>query len=273
MRRVIRGDVTYPARLQRLSAENLTHLNDHTKILSSIYAHEDVKNSLKELYFNKCYICECDVSNGKFSVEHYKPKKEFSQLGYTWSNLHKVCEKCNLAKEKKAFFFMENDIITDVKLLDPSSENYDINEYLRYNLDSMAEAVDIGSDPLIIQKARQTIDYLNGEVDSLYCRSLPYRRGNRVNNFLKFCMQELIAYKERIIEIKLSIDFYMAPNDMSVLSIDQHICHKLLNADQIYLSDRSVFSSCTKVNLYPVLGITHKELRRIVSKLRVELEI
>ncbi len=273
MRRVIRGEVTYPAKLQNLSAENLTHLSDHTKISSSIYAHEDVKKSLQELYFSKCYICECDVSNGKYAVEHYKPKKEFSQLGYTWGNLHKVCDKCNLAKEKKSFFFIENEKITDVKLLDPSSETYNINDYLRYNIDSMAEVVDIGNEPLVLEKAKQTIDYLNGNVDSLYCRSLPYRRGQRVNNFLKFCMEELIAYKERIIELKLSIELYEVPGDTLMVAIDQHICHKLQNADEIYLSDHSAFSTCTKVNLYPVLGITYKELRKIVRKLRVALEL
>lgn len=271
MRRVNRDSVPNPIRLQNLSAENLLHLHDHTKISSSIYAHEDVKRSLQQLYFDKCYICECDVDNGKFAVDHYKPKKEFAHLGYTWENLHKVCEKCNLAKEKKVFFFIEGDTITDVKLLDPATSTYNIEDYFRYNINSLAELVDIGTDPIIIEKSRQTVDYLNGNVDSEYCKSLPYRRGQRVINFLRFCMNELTPYKERISELKFNIESYIPPQETNLLAIDQNIFHMLSNADEVYLSERTAFSTCIRVNLYPALRITYAELRKIVNKLRVEL--
>ncbi len=273
MRKVNRQLISCPARLQNISAENLLHLQDHSKILSSIYAHDDVKNSLKQLYFDKCYICECDVSDGKFAVDHYKPKKQFPGLGYTWENLHKICEKCNLAKEKKIFFFVHNNSITDIKLLDPSSSVYNIDDYLKYNVNSLAESANIGNDPIILEKSRVTIDYLNGDIDSEYCKNLPYRRSIRVNKFLKFCMNELTIHKTRILELKMNIEEYLPPENFEELAIDQHICFKLNNVDEVYLSERAKFSTCTRVNLYPTLGITYSELRKIVNKLKTILGI
>ncbi|MBO4149830.1 hypothetical protein LCD46_00335 [Enterobacter ludwigii] len=271
MRKVNRDSVIFPARLQNLTAENLAHLNNYEQISNSIYAHNDVKQSLGDLYFDKCYICECDVSDEKYDVEHYKPKKLFPHLAYEWSNLHKVCDKCNLAKEKKEFFIYNNGAVVDINLLDPSSNEYDINEYIRYNVIGLAEIVNIGNNLVVIGKARKTIEYLNGEVSSEYCKRLPFRRSTRQNNFLRFCMEELSDHKNRIREIKLNLSNYTAPLEPEKLESDQHICDKLINAEEIYLSDKSIFSSSTKTNLYPTLNITYAELVQIINKMRFEL--
>jgi len=63
-----------------------------------------VKQELKSLYHNKCAYCESMMSDGDFTVEHYRPKKgsySYYWLGYEWSNLLPVCEKCNNAKGDK----------------------------------------------------------------------------------------------------------------------------------------------------------------------------
>jgi 5-methylcytosine-specific restriction endonuclease McrA len=106
MNKVDRADVPIPDRLLNLTSVNQQHLSDYKKISNSVYAHNDVKISLQMLYSDKCYICEKDISSGEYDVEHYLPKKHFPHLGYTWENLHKACEGCNLAKEHDNFFFM-----------------------------------------------------------------------------------------------------------------------------------------------------------------------
>ncbi|MBE4398809.1 hypothetical protein HJ025_18905 [Vibrio parahaemolyticus] len=163
MRKVDRSSVPFPNRLlqQNLTEDNLAHLENYKQISGSIYGHQDVKNSLKMLYFDKCYICEGDISSGDYDVEHYLPKRYFPQLGYTWQNLHKACTGCNLAKENKNFFVTDEEgNVTDIKLLDPSSLEYDIADYICFTIDSKAERVDIGQNPIVITKAINTIHYL-----------------------------------------------------------------------------------------------------------------
>ncbi|MEF1175263.1 hypothetical protein REH73_23155, partial [Vibrio sinaloensis] len=162
MRKVNRSLVTTPNKLINLTDTNLQQLTSHTTISSAVYRHQDVKDSLAELYFEKCYICECDVKNA-YKVEHYLPKKYFPNLGYSWDNLHKSCEGCNLAKEHASFFKTDdNNNVVDILLLDPSSNSYDINDYIRFNINSVAELVNVGTVPEVIEKAKNTIKYLNG---------------------------------------------------------------------------------------------------------------
>ncbi len=69
-----------------------------------IYGHDIVKKELKELYHRKCAYCESFMSDNAFTIEHYRPKKgsySYYWLGYEWSNLLPVCEKCNNAKGDK----------------------------------------------------------------------------------------------------------------------------------------------------------------------------
>lgn len=84
---------------------------------SSIYGHQDVKNTLKALQHEKCAYCE-----GKFlafcygDIEHYRPKAYSQQrpggrtirpgyywLAYDWNNLLLSCELCNRARKRNVF--------------------------------------------------------------------------------------------------------------------------------------------------------------------------
>lgn len=275
MRKVDRASVDYPNKLQNLSDVNLGHLHDHTKISGSIYAHAEVLDSLQGLYFDKCYICEGDVSSGRFNVEHYLPKKLFPDLGYSWENLHKACEGCNLAKESREFFiYDENDICTGIKLLDPSSTLYDISHYMRFNIDSEAESVPMGIEVDIKLKASNTISYLNGKYKSEYGKELKFLRSKKSVQFLRFFSDKLVKYRERIRDIKmLGIGNYVAPVDSDALEVDQDLCQLLINVDDTYLSDKAPFSSCTRVQVFPTMRVTYQELFSIKENMRVVLGI
>lgn len=262
MRKVDRSNVPIPNCLINLSVAAQSHLLNYKKISGAIYAHADVIHSLALLYFDKCYICERDVSSGRYDVEHYLPKKHFPNLGYTWSNLHKACSGCNLAKENKNFFFYnEMGNCIDAKLLDPASVDYNISDYLSFDINSCAQSPNIGTDPILLQKANNTILYLNGFYDSDYGKELKYLRENKSSQFLRFCCSSNLIYmKNRISQLRFELAAYVPPIDKDDLEIDQRICQLLINADEEYLSDSASFSSSTRVHLFPILGITYANL-------------
>lgn len=268
MRQVNRAQILVPNKLLNLTEINRGHLTNYKNISNAVYGHDDVKYSLTQLYFEKCYICECDVSSERYDIEHYLPKKHFPLLGYTWSNLHKSCEGCNLAKEHKDFKIIdENNHFIDIKLLDPSSDSYEIRDYLQFDIDSKANLVDRGQDPLIIEKATNTIRYLNGEYASVYGRGLLYSRENRTNTFLRYCIANLVKHKTRISQIALNIEQYSSPEVASELIIDQEICDRLRAVDHIFLSDKAPYSTNVRVQLYPTLKITYQSLQIIKEKM------
>lgn len=275
MRQVDRSKVPTPACLQNLTPVAKSHLSNHTKISNYIYAHQDVKNSLQLLYHDKCYICECDVSSGRFDVEHYLPKKHFPQFGYTWENLHKSCGGCNLAKEQDSFFFFDaNGKRVDVKLLDPSSTSYNIRDYVTFDIDSCAQSAGIGTDATVLQKAQNTILYLNGEFNSAYGKELKFLRSRRSVSFLRFCLDSnLNALKPRVLEIKDDLQNYTAPTASNLLNIDQRLCQLLIICDDEYLSDQAAFSTSVRVHLYPTLNLSYSDLLKIKNKMRTELGI
>lgn len=87
---------------QRVASEPLVF--DRT-----IYAHEAVKQTLRECQHDKCCFCESRVSHVAFGdVEHFRPKAAYRAapngpliqpayfwLAYEWTNLMFACEPCN----------------------------------------------------------------------------------------------------------------------------------------------------------------------------------
>lgn len=81
----------------------------------SHYKKEDVKDALKELYYNKCAYCEQKVE--QLHVEHYRPKRAYREkkvnnepeslhdgyywLSLSWDNLLLSCPDCNQKKGNK----------------------------------------------------------------------------------------------------------------------------------------------------------------------------
>lgn len=274
MRKVDRTSVPIPSRLQNLTEVNREHLTNHLNISGSVYAHNDVKRSLQMLYFDKCYICEGDISSSEYDVEHYLPKQKFPHLGYTWSNLHKACSGCNLAKEKKGFFIQdEGGTIIDIKLLDPSNPNYEIADYLSFDINSKAIEKGLGIEPAVRFKAQNTVFYLNGGYDSEYGKGLCYLRSSKALNFTRFCVEKLIEHRARLKEIKVGVDSYVAPEDGGQLEIDQNICQSLINADSEYLCDMAPFSTATRVHIFYTLKITYTQLIQIKNKMKQTLEL
>ena len=260
MKDINRSSVSVPSNLQNLTNVQAGHLSDHKKISSAVYRHNDVMSILDELYYQKCYICECDVE-GNYEVEHYRPKKEFPLFGYTWENLHKSCGPCNTAKNANAFKLIVGQTVTDMLLLDPTDVSYNIKDYLYFNIHSDAELNDVGSDPLVIRKAKQTIKYLNDKKNS-------HPRAISSLSFMQAISSKIISQKERIVTIHAGLPDYTCPVSVANKAIDEDIYKHLSILDHLYLRDAAEYSTSTRVQLRNTLGLTYEDFSNILSKLR-----
>lgn len=76
------------------------------------YAHDTVRKRLRKLYHEKCAYCESKIDLASFveRIDHYRPKNKIQDeplhegyywLGYEWSNLMPICEKCNRQKSNQ----------------------------------------------------------------------------------------------------------------------------------------------------------------------------
>jgi uncharacterized protein (TIGR02646 family) len=110
--------------------EKLLEIKDNSspgKCITTKYNDDEVRNTLDQLYHNKCGYCEVKISAG-FSarIDHFRPKdkikvdkkmlenhKGYFWLGYEWTNLIPTCEKCNNKKSNQFPLKDENSRISD----------------------------------------------------------------------------------------------------------------------------------------------------------------
>ena len=74
----------------------------------NLYKVGSVQKKLNELYHLKCAYCEKNIGDSSKHIEHYRPKKIYYWLAYSWDNLLLSCGKCNSAKSDK--FLVDNQI-------------------------------------------------------------------------------------------------------------------------------------------------------------------
>ena len=62
------------------------------------YKSQSVLDRLKKIYNLKCAYCEKRLLDSPKHIEHYRPKKIYYWLAYSWDNLLLSCGSCNSAK-------------------------------------------------------------------------------------------------------------------------------------------------------------------------------
>ncbi len=62
------------------------------------YKVRSVQNKLNDIYHLKCAYCEQKLLDAPKHIEHYRPKKTYYWLAYSWDNLLLSCGSCNSAK-------------------------------------------------------------------------------------------------------------------------------------------------------------------------------
>ncbi len=81
---------------------------------AGVYAHDDLRAALEELFHHKCAYCEINISSGfNWDVEHFRPKGRVIErsehpgyywLAYEWTNLYPSCQHCNQARKDRKLF-------------------------------------------------------------------------------------------------------------------------------------------------------------------------
>ena len=97
----------------------------------SRYKTRDIKDKLNSLYHHKCAYCEDHAE--QTHVDHYRPKKDYYWLAYSWDNLICSCPTCNqfktndfAIKGKRATPPKTTDDLSDINIW--SSQKYDRQE-------------------------------------------------------------------------------------------------------------------------------------------------
>lgn len=98
---------------------------------NSRYKTSDIKDKLNSIYHHKCAYCEDHAE--QTHVDHYRPKKDYYWLAYSWDNLICSCPTCNqfktndfAIKGKKATPPKITDDLSDINIW--SSQKYDRQE-------------------------------------------------------------------------------------------------------------------------------------------------
>lgn len=121
------------------------------------YKLNDIREKLKYIYNGKCAFCEQKVE--QLHVEHFRPKKIYYWLAYSWDNLILACPTCN---EHKGVNFDINGTIC-------SFEN---NEQNLRNINNLSAEYDLSEQPKMVNPENVDPSYnlifsKDGKVDSL----------------------------------------------------------------------------------------------------------
>ncbi|MEI4964267.1 hypothetical protein [Aeromonas caviae] len=76
------------------------------------YSEEDVLNKLREIFYDKCYLCEIKDPTS-INVEHFYAHQGNLDKKFDWNNLFYVCGRCNnikLAKYNNLLDCTNNDV-------------------------------------------------------------------------------------------------------------------------------------------------------------------
>jgi uncharacterized protein (TIGR02646 family) len=276
MLKVDRSSVPTPVNLENLTEEQKSHLIDYNKISHNVYGHNNVKSALKKLYGDKCYICECKVGDS-YDVEHFLPKKHFLHLAYTWSNLHKACTQCNLAKESNPFLvkdITDSKKVIDILLLDPSAISYNIYDYISSDINGKVILKSIGTDPSIKEKAQVTAEYLNGELKK--SKNTPFQhainvfleRKDRILSFERTLVTFSPEVKENAIKINSTLTSYCAQQNDSLKQLDIETYNFLTNIEMLYLNKDAEYCSFIRNCTINSLSLTYESILAVIAKLR-----
>jgi uncharacterized protein (TIGR02646 family) len=97
---------------------------------NSRYKQADIRVALNNIYKGKCAFCE--QKEEVTHVEHYRPKKKYYWLAYSWDNLLMSCPSCNI--NKSTHFELDGDIASfvnkevNIRNINVSSTIYDAKE-------------------------------------------------------------------------------------------------------------------------------------------------
>jgi len=207
----------------------------NTNIISASYCDKknrykvgSVQKKLNKIYHLKCAYCEQKLLDSPKHIEHYRPKKSYYWLAYSWDNLLLSCGNCNSAKgdrfatknraivyNNEAFFNIHTlgdsyNRIEEPKIINPEKE--DILDLIYFDTDgkiysdderikhTIEEACNLNRDELVKRRIEIINDFIN-IMNEHYLYFIKYKDISRfkpdINNFIKKCKKENEFYALR----------------------------------------------------------------------------
>lgn len=127
------------------------------------YKHEEVKDTLKEMYKELCCYCESSIGVVEFGhIEHRKPKRKYPRFTFDWENLHLSCTACNINKGNK--YDARHPILDATKDLIKDHLTYKVDRYgvWRVNITDQGfttiDHADLNREKLRLDRAKVLLD-------------------------------------------------------------------------------------------------------------------
>jgi len=211
-----KGTIELNSDLEKFNLEKEKYTSGELKFEAkdSIYNSDNVRESLENIQKNKCCYCETKSTRSNIDVEHFRPKRAYSNtfngeslypgyfwLAYNWENLFLACQVCNQIF-KNDFFPIEfeenraqlNDLSIEKELpllVHPSNDNPESE--IGY-----IESIPVGK----TEKGKRTIAYLGfGSVEHgkefgiNYSKKHIIRIARLVEEREKFYREKELVYK------------------------------------------------------------------------------
>lgn len=142
------------------------------------YAEEDVLNKLKEIFYDKCYLCEMKDPTS-INVEHFDAHQGDENKKFDWNNLYYVCGRCNNIKLARY-----NNLID---CTDPSYDAFKLVKHLPphtpYQSKIVIEAMDADDKTVetahLLDEIFNTEKTINKKITGKYLRKKVFNKYNR----------------------------------------------------------------------------------------------
>jgi len=176
------GLASIPIHSRRTHQKRMAIIDGETYIdkdeYNARYKKEDIRIALKGIYKNKCAFCEQKIE--QYNVEHYRPKKTYYWLAFSWDNLIMACPTCNQSKGTN--FELVGDQVefdnteVNIRNINSSSASYDLIEepkmvnpeitdplgHIQFKRDGLIESANVRF-AYTIEKCNIDRKYLNDE--------------------------------------------------------------------------------------------------------------
>ncbi|MHC8382323.1 hypothetical protein [Pseudomonas sp. LB3P14] len=143
------------------------------------YSGEDVLVVLKEIFFDKCYLCEIKDPLA-LNVEHFVAHQGDLDLKFSWDNLYYVCGRCNNIKLADSALLL--DCITEDRNLFAKIRH--IPPHSPFSGKLTIEAVDGSKETIstatLLNKIFNSEHTINKTITAAYMRKKVYEKYNRL---------------------------------------------------------------------------------------------
>lgn len=168
---------------------NVTRSPDVPESLSArrSYSEEDVLNKLREIFYDKCYLCEIKDPTS-INVEHFDAHQGNLDKKFDWNNLFYVCGRCNnikLAKYNNLLDCTKDsvDVFRAIKHLPPHTPYQS-----KIIIESMATDDKTIETAALLDEIFNTEKTINKKITGKYLRKKVFHKYNRfldlVNEYL-----------------------------------------------------------------------------------------